>query len=365
MYSVMLELGGAGSQGWRPPREAWRRAGILGGFGLLGSALAFSNLVPWEGTSVASSAAVSTSQALLWYRLLPNATYGDGILLGLLKATGPLLVFMVFVWLTYWRRGRLQVFVIAASLLASLIVGIVVSTKIGGGGDLHNLDMFLVGLLLTAALIWQDVGDEWMQDLSGANKWIHGIALLSLVIPAFSALLSLRPLSFSADAEWISVLAGADRARDLGSLPDASTIETSLNKIQKAVAAAADGQVLFMDQRQLLTFGYLEAVELVPEYEKKRLMDEALSGNGAYFTQFYQDLARERFSLIVSSPLRTPIKDDQYGFGEENNAWVKWVAKPVLCYYEAIDTLNEAKVELLVPIEAHTNCASLLPGGQP
>jgi hypothetical protein len=120
-----------------------------------------------------------------------------------------------------------------------------------------------------------------------------------------------------------------------------------------------------MDQRQLLTFGYLQGVDLVPEYEKKRLMDEALSGNAAYFAPFYDDLAKKRFALIVSSPLRTPIRDSEYGFGEENNAWVEWVAKPALCYYRELDTLTEAKVELLVPAEGNPSCESALPDPGP
>ena len=112
-----------------------------------------------------------------------------------------------------------------------------------------------------------------------------------------------------------------------------------------------------MDQRQLLTFGAIRNVPLVGPYEKKRLMDEALSQNTAYFRPFYADLAAHRFSLIISSPLRTPIKDNEYGFGEENNAWVKWVAKPILCYYAEQDTLNEVKVELLAPIATPAACA--------
>jgi hypothetical protein len=35
---------------------------------------------------------------------------------------------------------------IVLPLLAFLVVGLIVSTKIGGGGDLHNLDMFLIGI---------------------------------------------------------------------------------------------------------------------------------------------------------------------------------------------------------------------------
>ena len=75
----------------------------------------------------------------------------------------------------------------------------------------------------------------------------------------------------------------------------------------------------------------------------------------------YKDLAEHRFSLIISDPLRTPIKDSDYGFGEENNAWVKWVARPVLCYYEEQNTLDNVRVELLIPREGNPDCTSELP----
>jgi hypothetical protein len=107
-----------------------------------------------------------------------------------------------------------------------------------------------------------------------------------------------------------------------------------------------------MDQRQLLTFGFVKDVPLVAEYEKKYLMDQAMGDTAAStFPAFHRDLESHRFSLIISDPLHLPIKDSDYGFGEENNAWVKWVAAPILCYYEPLLTLPEFKIELLVPLE--------------
>ena len=82
----------------------------------------------------------------------------------------------------------------------------------------------------------------------------------------------------------------------------------------------------------------------------------------ATFPAFYRDLEKRRFSLIVSEPLKLPIKDTNYGFSEENNAWVKWVAAPILCYYEPLLTLPEYKVELLVPLETISpDCVLPLP----
>ena len=154
------------------------------------------------------------------------------------------------------------------------------------------------------------------------------------------------------------MLADVQKPKDLGSLPSDDAIQSNLQELREAVKTAqSQGEVLFMDQRQLLTFGYITDVPLVPEYEKKLMMDEALSSNTAYFQPFYADLAAHRFSLIISDPLRTPIKDSEYGFGEENNAWVKWIAKPVLCYYEEKDTLMDVHVEMLTPRQVPNDCS--------
>jgi hypothetical protein len=85
-------------------------------------------------------------------------------------------------------------------------------------------------------------------------------------------------------------------------------------------------------------------------------MNEALSGNAEYFQSFYKDLVASRFSLIVSEKLFTPIKDSSFEFGEENNAWVTWVTKPLLCYYQEISTLKDVGVQLLIPKENPENC---------
>jgi hypothetical protein len=241
-------------------------------------------------------------------------------------------------------------------------VGLIVSTKIGGGGDLHNLDMFLIGLVFTLALAWKAVGPQQMIDFADSSGWARATLILLVAIPAFTPLMTLRPLSFGHDAAWLSVLADVERPRDLGSLPTEDVVASSLDQIAAAVEdAQLRGDVLFMDQRQLLTFGEIQHVGLVPAYEKKLMMDQALSGNRSYFRGFYADLAAHRFALIVSSPLRTPIKGSEYGFGEENDAWVKWVAKPILCYYDEKDTLNEVKVELLEPRADPTDCSTSLP----
>jgi len=115
-----------------------------------------------------------------------------------------------------------------------------------------------------------------------------------------------------------------------------------------------------MDQRQLLTFGYITGVPLVPEYDKKVLINYSLSGDAQYFAGFYSDLASQRFSLIITQPLHEKLQSDTDQFGEENNAWVKWVSAPVLCFYEPLVIMRKVRIELLVPRQDISGCTQYL-----
>ncbi len=366
IWIVMLEMGGASGQEGRLRRATWKRALSLGLAGVLGGYLVPFLLDLWRGEvspslNPAQLGGLVTRQPLLWYRLFPNATYGHGILLGLLIAVAPLMVCLVYLLVTRrWRLILWQGLALLLPLLAFLGVGLVVSTKIGGGGDLHNTDMFLIALLFAAALAWRHGGSDWLSRASPAG--VRALVILLLALPAYPSLLSLRPLNFAASLDWVATLTDTENLKALASLPPPEVTQNALRVLNAEVAQArARGEVLFLDQRQLLTFGYVRDVPLVPEYEKKYLMDQALSSNAAYFQEFYADLAARRFALIVSDPLRTPIKDSQYHFGEENNAWVRWVATPVLCYYEPKITLDEVHIQLLVPASPPRDCTGKLP----
>jgi hypothetical protein len=303
--------------------------GLIAATGLLAGGLANPKLFsPKQLTSN-----VAFNQPLLWYRLLPSPTYPEGILLGLLFAVGPLLALII--WLIAskrWNPSWLQQLACAGACLGFLVVGLTASVKIGGGNNLHNLDMLLVTLVLISGLVLRE-----RVDLSGKTWPIPAQALLALIllIPAWQVMRQGSPLE----------------------LPPPKTVTEDLdllnNKLNKAQRT---GEVLFIDQRQLLTFNYIKGITLVSDYEKKYLMDQAMAGNAAYFESFYRDLARQRFSMIVSEPLYTNVQDPSYSFQEENNAWVKWIASPLLCYYAPVMTLPEVRVQLLVPRANPSGC---------
>jgi hypothetical protein len=211
--------------------------------------------------------------------------------------------------------------------LAFLGVGLVASIKIGGGGNLHNLDMFWVFLVLVSAWAGKEIIHR-IPEMGVLRNSLVFLVCLSLVIPVTYTVQYGAPLS----------------------LPAQDLMQESLAGINKNVMKYNQkGEVLFMDQRQLLTFGYIQGVPLTSDYEKKYLMEQALESNANYFKQFDQDLAQHRFVLIISEPLHIVFKGDDVNFGDENNDFVKWVSIPVLCYYQPLQTYTTIGVQLLVP----------------
>jgi hypothetical protein len=385
MWAAMLELSSGLAQSEQLDKRTWQRAISVGLAGILGGYVApffVPQAVQWVktigGQDVAGAGSggvtldfVSTSlstQSLLWYRLFPNATYGPGILLALILACMPLIVVLLHLAKTRsWILNHWQKLAIVLPLFAFLVVGLIVSTKIGGGGDLHNMDMFIIGLMFAGAMAWRNGGYQWITSPTAMPVWIRFAILAMIVLPGYIPLVSTRPMSIKADIEVVATLADivlVNPAADSlpSTLPSEAEVMEDLSWIQSKVAEAAPhGDILFIDQRQLLTFGYIQGIPLFPEYDKKVLIDQALSENASYFETFYRDLAAQRFSLIISNPLHQRIKTESADFGEENNAWVKWVSSPILCYYEPLYTLKKVDIQLLTPRQDISQCAQLFP----
>jgi len=333
-------------------------AGLIGGFGIsgwkrLGSYFegitsniqsnpdTASQIIDSAGGSEAiSSGGVSgviTDQVLLWSRLWPNPTYKEGIIIGLLLAVGPLLIFLFYLALSKrWKLNIWQKLGFSIPMFIFLLVGIVISVKIGGGSNLHNLDMFLVGMIFVAAFAWERGAEETLISITGTPLWEHLVVFLALAIPAFYPVIGAKPLS----------------------LPPANKVKQTLSLIKKEARLAVEqgGEVLFMDQRQLLTFGDVGEIPLVADYEKKIVMDKAMSQDEAYFEDFYRDISNQRFALIVSEPQRLRLADESEDWGAENDVWIKWVTQPMLCFYEPDHILQKTRVWLLVPREKPLDC---------
>jgi len=342
VYGAAGFLGGFGIiRGWRRLYNYITRAIVSNAGGAAPSAeVTFIN----PGDSVEAVSAVGqtsalSNQPLIWERLLPNPTYGLGILLGLTLAAGPLIIILIYqARRNGWQLTIYQKLIILGINGVLMGLGIFISTKIGGGGDLHNLDMFFIGLLFTAVLAWRSGGDNLFLDLGNQPSGTKLTLLLVAVIPAFMPWIDARPLELPPEdkTEWTLALLESETKRVL----------------------SEGGEVLFMDQRQLLTFGTLGDVPLVPDYEKKLVMDKAMSGDDEYFEKFYEDISSQRFSLIVTDPQRIRFSDDDEGWGAENDTWVQWVTTPLLCYYEPAFTIKKTGVWLLHPVEDISGCST-------
>lgn len=364
LWAAMLELA-AGAP--HPDRRAWGRALALGTAGVFGSFFLTQvapPLVGYFGARLRGTAAnpganpaavvaeqmgegvtgvlemsgqIATQQTLLWQRLLPNASFGLGVLLGLLLAALPLIVLLGWTLRRgHWEVGRWPGLAVLAAQAVFLAVGLAASVKVGGGLDLHNLDMFLVGMVLVAALGWEAARPaQWLARLRTSSA-ARACLLLAIYIPAFVPMVDAHPLA----------------------LPPEDKTEVALATVQAYVSCAANhGPVLFMDQRQLLTFGAVENVPLIPQYEKKEVMDAALSADAAYFEDFYGDLERARFSLIVTERQALLYKESGASLADENNAWVTWVTEPLLNTYESVADYRLVKVELFMPIGRDYDCS--------
>lgn len=287
---------------------------------------------------VASSQSVISNQPLLWYRLLPNPTYPVGVLFGSLLTAGPVVALLIWMIVSKrWKLDWLQLVGVWGALGALFAIGLVVSSKIGGGGDLHNLDMYLVSLVTVAGI---SAMQNRLDEIASWGFLPRAMLVVVLFLPVY---------------QFTPFVPGAASHPYL-SVPDEKDARVVLSEIQKQVAdASGRGEVLFMDQRQLLTFGYIRNVPFVPEYEKKYMMDQAMGSNLPYFELYYRDLANKRFDLIVTEILTTNYQTSA-NFSEENNSWVKWVSKATLCFYEPLAIYKDENIELLVPKESPVGC---------
>jgi len=272
----------------------------------------------------------SMNHPLLWDRLFPNPTFAPGILLGLIVAIGPLILLLT--WTFASRRSRLHPVSTSLLILMGVVLltgGVVVSVKIGAGGDLHDLDMFLIFLLILAN--------------DGVRRIIHGKLDKPDAWSEFPQGLAL--IAFATPILWTVVT-----SQEVNLPPPGAGVEELQIISHEAQNAVQEGDVLFIGERQLLAFGFVDNVPLVPEYELVEVMDHAMAGDEAYFYDFYQDLAEGRFSLIVASGMSLNRHRVPHSFEEESEAWRNYVAIKLFEYYSPAVKLDDVGVWLYKPI---------------
>jgi hypothetical protein len=298
-----------------------------GALGLAGALLGQAFYISISGNTDLRAFGSSLTSPLLWYRWFPNATNHLGIMPGVFLVSLPLVLALVQI-----LKGHLANLhpVRWAGLLGMLLVlfagGLVVSTKIGGGGDLHNMDAFMVMLALTATYFAAGRVETERSSAPAFGTMTWPIISLMLVVPVGFSLSRLAPL-ISYDR--------VQAANDLSSLQ------------QTVQSYSKSGEVLFIYERHLLTFGEIQNVPIVPDYEVITLTEMAISGNRPYLDQFYRDLEDHRFAAIVAHRQNLGVASGD--FAEESDIWNTLVAQPLLCQYKPVVTLSSSSIQVFVP----------------
>ncbi len=281
-----------------------------------------------SGNTDLSAFESSLHSPLLFYRWWPSDTNALGIVPGILLVSLPLLLLVFQEYRGRWNDVHPVRWL---GLLAMLLIlfggGLIVSSKIGGGGDLHNMDAYMVLLAVLAAYTFlQRIEVE--KAIAPALEPVAwpGIALLLFIPVAFSLSRITPPIQYDR----------VQAARDLAALRDT------------VLSYSKSGEVLFIYERQLLTFDEIPNVPVVPQDEVVTLMEMAISDNRPYLDQFDQDLRTHRFAAIVAR--RQNLEASTTGdFPEEGRVWNRLVAYPLLCEYEPVLTLSSSNIQVLIP----------------
>lgn len=316
--------------------ETWGRylaAPLVWGLAGIAAALASQAAYVWvSGHDDVSAFGSSFTSALLWYRLLPSPTYPMGVLPMILLVTAPVLFLIGSNW-TLSRRDWhfLRMLGVGGMLFILFTGGLVVSTKIGGGSNIHNLDSFIILVLVVGSYVFfgRVASETEARNQKAWKPW--GLLFIILALPVV----------------WNIDIGDPFIKRNM------NQANYDLGKIQTITGEyAAQGEVLFITQRQLAVFGLVPGVRMAPDYELLTLSEMAISNNRVYLEQFYADLRRHRFALIVADRQSATIKDPAVdSFAEENNAWVTNIGNYLMKYYKSKEFLDTQGIDLLIPRE--------------
>ncbi len=319
-------------------KRGWRYLIKPALFFVVGTALAFGAqrmYIALSGIPNADNFYTSLASNLLWYRLWPNDAYALGVLPGILIFSAPL---WLVIGLGLWKRQSewhpLRLALLGLMLLVLLVGGIFVSMKIGGGTDLHNLDAYVVLLLIVSAYIF--FKRYAPENSPGHWTFPWPVVAFLILIPAWFALPGTSGF-------WKY---------------DAAQSQATLEALQQTVdnVNAQGGEILFITQRHLISMRMLTGVKLIPEYEREELMEMAMGNNETYLDIFANDLKQHRFAAIVVDELQTYMADDEESMGAENNAWTRYVAKRILCNYRLESLFVADRVAIYAPQTGAQQC---------
>ena len=320
LYFLETPMPDGKSTGYYLKRSFW--VGLVGLVVGMTSFIAYLNVSGRIDTRIGSK----FSADFLWYRLLPNATLSTGIILGAILVSTGLLIAI------YFSSRELKIAFLRRSLLTIMMLilfagGSFASTKIGGGNNLHNLDAYLAMLMiwgsyaLTGTILAEQRGYKYIPP-----QW-----LIVLV--------------FITTAGWELMSTPVTKPRDT-QLANSELIQLAA-LITETSQSGQD--VLFIQNRHLITFGLISDVPLVTDFELEEIAEIAISNNTEGAEQFRNALREKRYGLIVMGIESGQLQGLTKPFAAENNAWKETVLFRVQAQYESILTLPEGGVQVYAP----------------
>lgn len=314
----------------------WITPFVLGIVGVVSALISQFVYIQLSGNADASAFGSSFTSDLIWARLLPTETFPMGVLTGISLVSLP-----IWVGLYQLIKGNIKYLhplrwlALFGMLFVLFAGGAVVSTKIGGGGDLHNMDayMVLLSVLIMFLVANQVSAENEAKPIWGKVSW--GVVVAAILIPIWFAI------------PKIGFFHSYDK----------TVVEQDIQEIQNMVSETVQngGEVLFVTERQLIALNEINNLPLVHEYEQIELMEMAMSRNQTYLEQYYADLENHRFALIVAEKQKENPKKGG-SFLEEDIAWVNYVGSQILCYYEPVENIMSNNIYFFVPRTAPVDC---------
>ncbi len=271
---------------------------------------------------------------MIWSRLFPNTTFNLGIIPGIFLVICPLAILTVLESMNkpqglnfHWIR----IFGLIGILLVFGLGGVVVSVKVGGGADLHNLDAFLVFWVIITTKIILSRDEKEISNLSYKPTFNFGLLFITILVP----------ILFSLQSQLIWKFAKPKSQNE-----DIKAIQEIVDLINKRTSSEP---ILFITERHLITFDEIQNVKFEPGYEKVFLMEMVMSNNQPYLENFHKKLNNHEFSAIVTDSISPVMKDLNSPFWVENNLWIDEVIYPIIDNYQLIDTFQDGTINLLIP----------------
>ena len=280
-----------------------------------------------------------SSEALLWYRLFPSSVNTLGIFPSLLICISPFICLIYF-----YLNGNLtkihwlRLFILFGLMGVFLVGGIVSSVKIGGGNNLHNMDGFLILLIILCSYLYFHRFQN-LQHITPPKPFrLEVNSIFLLVIPAIFIILALPPRP--------DFKIGSDATNEVAKM------QQMIDEYEQS--SAKPGLMFF--QSQLMATGQIKNITPIPNLDNVFLIEMAISQKSEFLSSFYSDLKAHRWSVIISLPLYESYDLSYHPFQEEQDAWQTKIANIILCYYRPAYESLDFNYGVYIPRESSRIC---------